>query len=243
VPADKPAASHDVERQGRAAGFNQSFGQCWLTRRWGAVEDISARLLDRLLEKALEHMEVEERLAFVEKLFGEMPPAAQQEFLLKVARPLLGAGTDPGQLGMVLVAECDRPVRVQVVRPGPEGFGPWQACCQAMVDLVEAPDGDSGETAPIARVFNSLADETRLRIVKLLSKGELTVDELVEQLGLAQSTTSHHLRVLKEVNLIKGERRGRSIYYSLVHSLETAPEVDPGAGGPNSQVAKVEERP
>ena len=115
-------------------------------------------------------------------------------------------------------------MQVKVIRPGPEAFGPWQACCQAMVDLVEAPDVDSGEAAAIARIFNSLADETRLRIVKLLSKSELTVDELVEQLGLAQSTTSHHLRVLKEVNLIQGQKRGRSIYYSLVHPLETGPE-------------------
>jgi ArsR family transcriptional regulator len=39
---------------------------------------------------------------------------------------------------------------------------------------------------------------------------------MVEFLGIAQSTTSHHLRVLKEANLIQGEKRGRNIYYSLV---------------------------
>jgi len=42
----------------------------------------------------------------------------------------------------------------------------------------------------------------------------------VEFLGAAQSTTSHHLRVLKDANLIKGEKRGRNTYYSLV-----SPEV------------------
>jgi DNA-binding transcriptional ArsR family regulator len=43
----------------------------------------------------------------------------------------------------------------------------------------------------------------------------------VDFLGVPQSTTSHHLRVLKEADLIRGEKRGRNIYYSLV-ALEEA---------------------
>ena len=196
------------------------------------MDDISIRLVDRLLEKTLEPMGIEERLAFVEKLFGELPPAAQQEFLLKIVRLLLGAGAAPEQFGILLGTECSQPLQVKIVRAGPEGFGPWQACCQAMEDLVEAPDADSGEAASIARVFGSLADETRLRIVKLLSRSELTVEELVEQLGLAQSTTSHHLSVLKDANMVKGEKRGRKIYYALIHPLPTGPTADaaPPAG-------------
>jgi len=64
-----------------------------------------------------------------------------------------------------------------------------------------------------------------VKIVKLLAKGEFTVDELVEFLGEPQSTTSHHLRVLKEANLIWGEKRGRNIYYSLVMPAETVVEM------------------
>jgi DNA-binding transcriptional ArsR family regulator len=84
---------------------------------------------------------------------------------------------------------------------------------------------DEGQVVEIAQMFNGLADETRVRIVKLLAKGEFTVDELVEFLEVAQSTTSHHLRVLKEANLIKGEKRGRNIYYSLVKPEQAIAEV------------------
>ena len=83
----------------------------------------------------------------------------------------------------------------QMMERGPQGFGPWQMCCRAMTDLVQAPHAD---TASAARVFNALADGTRLKIIKRLSKREHNVDELVQLLGVAQSTASHHLRVLKE---------------------------------------------
>ena len=65
-----------------------------------------------------------------------------------------------------------------------------------MNDLVELSHADSGETAVIVRVLNVMADETRLKIVKLLSEREYGMDELVGELGMAQSTTSHHLQVL-----------------------------------------------
>jgi len=74
-------------------------------------------------------------------------------------------------------------------------------------------------------MFNGLADETRVKIVKLLAKGEFTVDELMEFLGMAQSTTSHHLKVLKDANLIRGEKRGRNIYYSLIKPEEVEAEL------------------
>jgi DNA-binding transcriptional ArsR family regulator len=84
---------------------------------------------------------------------------------------------------------------------------------------------DEDQVVEVAQKFNGLADETRVKIVKLISKGEFTVDELVEFLGEPQSTTSHHLRVLKEANLIKGEKRGRNIYYSLVKPEDALAEA------------------
>ncbi|NKQ36584.1 MAG: winged helix-turn-helix transcriptional regulator [Chloroflexi bacterium] len=89
-----------------------------------------------------------------------------------------------------------------------------------MNDLVELPHADPAETADIARVFNAMADETRLKIVKLLSEREYGVDELVRELGIAQSTTSHHLRVLKEAGIVRGEKRGRSVFYSLIPAAQ-----------------------
>lgn len=191
----------------------------WLEAQEIGMEDISAILVTQLLDKALENTKPEERLAFVEKLFAELPSAAQQEFLLKLTRMLLEAGTQPAELQKSLdTTEPCKPVMVKVIQADWDDFSPGQMCCQALSDLANSPETDEKEIMVIANLFSGLADETRLKIVKLLSKSEYTVEELVELLGTAQSTTSHHLRVLKEANMIRGEKRGRNIYYSLVQA-------------------------
>ena len=183
------------------------------------MDELSSTLLNRLLEKTLEDMNQEERLAFVEKLFVDLPPAAQQTFLLQLARSLLDVGGDLAELGTAFTANKDTPMMIRVIKMGPEDFGPWQMCCRVMSDFVDSPDVNRMETAAMARMFNGMADETRLKIVKLLSEKEHTVEELVGLLGIAQSSTSHHLRVLKEAGLIQGDKRGRNIFYSLTHPL------------------------
>lgn len=181
--------------------------------------DLSQTLLERLVEKALEDMSQEEKLNFVEKLFAELPPAAQQEFLLQLARQVTGADTAALGRGGPRGAMPGPSFLRRMMEQGPREFGPWQMCCRVMNEFVQAPRPESAPTATVARVFNALADETRLRIIKLLSEGEKSVDELVQALGIAQSTTSHHLRVLREAGLIRGEKRGRNIYYSLTQPL------------------------
>jgi DNA-binding HxlR family transcriptional regulator len=176
--------------------------------------------MERLIEKAFEGMGQEERLAFIEKLFSELPPAAQQEFLLKLTRQVTGAGAAASGRGEPAPVMPGPPFMRRMMDLGPQGFGPWQMCARMMADIAEAPRVESVRTATPARVFSALADETRLKIIKLLSEGEKSVDELVQALGIAQSTTSHHLRVLKEAGLIKGDKRGRSIYYSLTQPLQ-----------------------
>ena len=180
------------------------------------MEDISATLVTQLLNKALENTKPEDRLAFVEKLFAELPPTAQQEFLLKLTRMLIEAGAQPSELQKALEPEPYSPVVVKLIQADLEDFSPGQMCCQALSGFASSEKADENQIMVIAQMFNGLADETRLKIVKLLSKGEFTVEELVECLGIAQSTTSHHLRVLKEANMIQGEKRGRNIFYSLV---------------------------
>jgi DNA-binding transcriptional ArsR family regulator len=185
------------------------------------MDDISSNLIDHLLEKALENIAPQERLAFLEKLYGELPPESQQEFLLRFTRMLLEVGTQPAELQKVLDKEPCEPVMVRFYQAEADEFAPMQMCCQALVDLTHTPEVDENAVVLTAQMFNSLGDETRLKIVKLLSKGEFTVEELVELLGIAQSTTSHHLRVLKDAAMIKGEKRGRNIYYSIVKQVNT----------------------
>ncbi len=64
-------------------------------------------------------------------------------------------------------------------------------------------------------VFKALADETRLRILKLLDQGELCVCDIVAALDMVQPKVSFHLRILKEAGLIKDRKQGRWIHYRL----------------------------
>jgi DNA-binding transcriptional ArsR family regulator len=189
------------------------------------MDNITSTLISQLLDKALENTQPEERLAFVEKLFAQLPPAGQQEFLLSLTRMSLEPSTCNTELKFTCETDESSPRLVKIFQARAEDFAPGQICCQAITGFARVPGMDEDQVVEIAQMFNGLADETRVRIVKLLSKGEFTVDELVEFLGVAQSTTSHHLRVLKEANLIKGEKRGRNIYYSLVKLEEAAVEA------------------
>jgi len=66
-------------------------------------------------------------------------------------------------------------------------------------------------------VFGVLADPTRLRLVKLLchqrQPDALCVTALAGLLGITQSAISQHIRILKSIGLVKGERRGYHIHY------------------------------
>lgn len=69
--------------------------------------------------------------------------------------------------------------------------------------------------------FQAVAEETRLRVVRLLSSGERCVCELQVQLGISQSLLSFHLKKLKDAGVVAGRKDGRWVYYSLVpESLE-----------------------
>ncbi len=73
----------------------------------------------------------------------------------------------------------------------------------------------------LVRRFQAVAEETRLRIVQLLSHGERCVCELQGDLGAAQSRLSFHLKKLKDAGVVSDRRVGRWVYYALVpESLE-----------------------
>lgn len=76
------------------------------------------------------------------------------------------------------------------------------------------------ELAPAAALFQSLADRTRLSIVRRLAQGEARVVDLTGELGLAQSTVSKHLACLRDCGLVDYRAQGRQSFYSL-----TRPEL------------------
>lgn len=63
--------------------------------------------------------------------------------------------------------------------------------------------------------FHALSDPLRVQVIELLRERELCVCELCEDLGVAQSKLSFHLKILKEAGLIRSRQQGRWIYYSL----------------------------
>jgi DNA-binding transcriptional ArsR family regulator len=75
------------------------------------------------------------------------------------------------------------------------------------------------ETYDLARFFKALGDETRLHLVALLARQEpgnaLCVGRLADELETTASNVSQHLRVLKDLGLVRGERRGYRIHYFL----------------------------
>lgn len=69
----------------------------------------------------------------------------------------------------------------------------------------------------LARVFRTLGDATRLRLLEtLLEVGQATQSELVEAVAAPQPRVSEHLRCLTWCGFVRAERRGRSVTYQLV---------------------------
>lgn len=66
-----------------------------------------------------------------------------------------------------------------------------------------------------AQLFKALSDETRLRILALLTAGELCVCDLMAVLELPQSTVSRHLAYLRNASLVEDRRQGVWMYYRL----------------------------
>ncbi|MBU2629504.1 MAG: metalloregulator ArsR/SmtB family transcription factor [Proteobacteria bacterium] len=86
----------------------------------------------------------------------------------------------------------------------------------------------------LSEIFKLLSDPTRLKIIKLIGKGssEITLDDcqpntctgkggplcvnaLVNKLEVTQSAVSQHLRVLRQAGIVRGERKGSFIHYSI----------------------------
>jgi ArsR family transcriptional regulator len=66
-----------------------------------------------------------------------------------------------------------------------------------------------------AELFHALSDPIRLRVVALLRGGERCVCELTDELDLAQSRLSWHLKTLKDAGFLTDRREGRWVYYTL----------------------------
>lgn len=64
-------------------------------------------------------------------------------------------------------------------------------------------------------VTKSMADETRVRLLAALGEGEMCVCQLIELIGLAPSTVSKHLSILRSARMIECRKQGRWMYYRI----------------------------
>ena len=74
------------------------------------------------------------------------------------------------------------------------------------------------------KTMQSLSDPTRRRILELLKKKDLPVNDIAKNFSITLPSLSHHLSVLKQADLVTSQRRGQEIIYSLNLSVfeETA---------------------
>jgi ArsR family transcriptional regulator, arsenate/arsenite/antimonite-responsive transcriptional repressor len=88
-------------------------------------------------------------------------------------------------------------------------------CCAPLLRTRLGPD----DAQALATAFKAIADPGRLRLLSFIASqpgAEACVCHLVEPLGLAQPTVSHHLKVLADSGLLERERRGTWMFYRLV---------------------------
>ena len=66
-----------------------------------------------------------------------------------------------------------------------------------------------------AKILKAISDPKRLRIVDMLSCGELCACKILEAFHITQPTLSHDMRVLTEAGIVNDRREGKNIFYSL----------------------------
>jgi DNA-binding transcriptional ArsR family regulator len=85
-------------------------------------------------------------------------------------------------------------------------------------------EAEAGSPAELARLYKALGDEKRLRLLKRLSEGPLTLGEAAKELGLAKSTVHHHLAILRHAGFVTIRDEDENVY-----SLRLRPDL-PQAG-------------
>ncbi|MEM6914099.1 MAG: metalloregulator ArsR/SmtB family transcription factor [Pseudomonadota bacterium] len=71
------------------------------------------------------------------------------------------------------------------------------------------------QTTELAETFGLLGDPTRLSIVVACMDRERAAGEIADMIGSSPSLVSHHLRLLRSARILKAERRGKQVFYSM----------------------------
>lgn len=95
-----------------------------------------------------------------------------------------------------------------------------EVCLDKVVHLHAVQTAWSSQPTPrelqsLSDLFSVISDPTRLRIVSALATGPLCVCDLSATVGTSESATSHHLRLMRDRGIVRAEKEGRLVYYSL----------------------------
>lgn len=74
---------------------------------------------------------------------------------------------------------------------------------------------DAKTASQVAELFSALGDASRIRIIAVLTEGEMSVGHLAELVGISESAVSHHLRHLRQMRLVRTRKDGRLVFYAL----------------------------
>ena len=84
-----------------------------------------------------------------------------------------------------------------------------------VVDKVSGMMPDEKDFYDLAGLYRMFSDGTRVKILWALSCGEMCVCDLAVLLGMTKSAVSHQLKLLRLTNLVRYQRQGKVVYYSL----------------------------
>lgn len=73
--------------------------------------------------------------------------------------------------------------------------------------------------AEYAPAMKAMSDETRLKIIDMLSCGEMCACDILEELSISQSTLSYHMKILSESGLVNAVRDGAWMRYTLNYEI------------------------
>jgi ArsR family transcriptional regulator, arsenate/arsenite/antimonite-responsive transcriptional repressor len=82
------------------------------------------------------------------------------------------------------------------------------SCCSSL-------SAESKQISSLLSTLKLVSEENRLKLLCILRQGEHCVCELMEHVNLSQSLISHHLKDLKEADIVSYEKRGLKVFYSL----------------------------
>jgi DNA-binding transcriptional ArsR family regulator len=71
------------------------------------------------------------------------------------------------------------------------------------------------EASRLAELFRALGDPSRIRILAAITEQALNVGAIAEIAGISESAVSHHMRGLRQMRLVRANKNGREVYYTL----------------------------